>query len=162
MPDGRVIQNSFNAGEISRLMEGRTDFPRYANSAYTLENWIIHTQGGVSRRWGTRFIANCAVNNTTRLVPFIVDGITWYVLEFGNYVIRVHRPTQAAPDNTTVDIVSPYSASEVFEIGYAQSADVMYLVHSDHAVQKLSRLDALGATWDIGSVSSTRLRRMKR
>ena len=89
MPDGRVIQNSFNAGEISPLMEGRTDFPRYANSAFTLENWIIHTQGGVSRRWGLKYIAAAkSASSKAALIPFLVSDTVNYVLEFGNAYIR--------------------------------------------------------------------------
>ncbi len=156
MAEGRVVVNSFNAGEISPLMEGRTDFPRYNSSAKTLENWIIHTQGGITRRWGTRFIRACKVNTATRLIPFVVDGVTWYVLEFGVNYIRVHRPTNAAPNDTVVDVataLSLYTANQLFEVQYAQTADVLYLVHPSHPVRKLTRLDALGATWAIADVT---------
>ena len=156
MAEGRVVVNSFNAGEISPLMEGRTDFPRYNSSAKTLENWIIHTQGGISRRWGTRFVRACKVNTSTRLIPFVVDNITWYVLEFGVDYIRVHRPTNSAPDDTVVDVstaLSLYTAGQLFEVQYAQTADVLYLVHPAHPVRKLTRLDSLGATWTITDVT---------
>ncbi len=156
MAEGRVIVNSFNAGEISALMEGRTDFPRYASSAKTLENWIIHTQGGITRRWGLRFIRACKVNTATRLIPFVVDGVTWYVLEFGVGYIRVHRPTNSTPNDTVVDVataLSLYTADQLFEVAYAQTADVLYLVHPSHPVRKLTRLDALGATWAIADVT---------
>ena len=152
MAKGRTIINSFNAGEISVLMEGRTDFPRYNSSAKTLENWIIHTQGGITRRWGTRFVKACKVNTATRLIPFVVDGVTWYVLEFGVDYIRVHRPTNSAPNDTAVDVstaLSLYTANQLFEVQYAQTADVLYLVHPDHPVRKLTRLDSLGASWTI-------------
>ncbi len=156
MAEGRVVVNSFNAGEISVLMEGRTDFPRYNSSAKTLENWIIHTQGGITRRWGTRFVAACKVNTSTRLIPFVVDGVTWYVLEFGVDYIRVHRPTNSAPNDTAVDVstaLSLYTANQLFEVQYAQTADVLYLVHPAHPVRKLTRLDSLGATWTIADVT---------
>lgn len=158
MAKGVIVQNSFNAGEISPLMEGRLDFERYKNSAYTLENWLIHTQGGISTRWGTRFIAACKVNATARLIPFVVDSTTWYLIELGSGssgYIRIHRPTNSAPDDTPYDVttaLSLYSASQLFEIQFAQSGDVLYLVHPSFPVRKLSRLDPVGGTWEIKDV----------
>jgi hypothetical protein len=38
-----------------------------------------------------------------------------------------------------VEVTTTYSATDIFEINYAQSADVLYLVHKDHAPAKLTR-----------------------
>jgi len=154
MPKGRVLQNSLNAGEMSPHMEGRVDFPRFQNSASTLENFLIHTQGGVSKRWGTKFIGAAKTGATSvRILPFIVDAETYYLLEFGVNYIRVHRPVGTIGHTTVVDLVTTYAEAELFEIDYAQSNDVMYLVHGSHPVQKLSRLDSYGDTWGVTSVT---------
>ena len=153
MPKGRVLQNSLNAGEMSPHMEGRVDFPRFQNSASTLENFLIHTQGGISKRWGTRYVATAKVGATAvRIIPFIIDATTFYLLEFGVNYIRVHRPVGAVGHTAVVDVVTTFTAAELFEIDYAQSNDVMYLVHPAHPTQKLSRLDSFGDTWDIKDV----------
>lgn len=153
MPRGRVTQNSLNAGEMSPHMEGRVDFPRFQNSASTLENFLIHTQGGVSKRWGTRYYATTKTGATAvRIIPFIVDATTFYLLELGVNYIRVHRVVGTAPHATAIDVVTTFAESELFEIDYAQSGDVMYLAHPAHPTQKLSRLDSYGDTWDIKDV----------
>ncbi len=153
MPKGRVIQNSLNGGEMSPGMEGRTDFPRFQNSASTLENFLIRTQGGVTKRWGLRYYATSKVGATAvRILPFIVDATTFYLLEFGVNYIRIHRPVGTVGHTSAIDVVTTYAASELFEIEFAQSKDVMYLVHPAHPVAKLSRLDSFGDTWDIKDV----------
>ena len=153
MAKGRVLQNSLNAGEMSPHMEGRVDFPRFQNSASILENFLIHTQGGVSKRWGTRYITTAKDGTSAvRVIPFIVDAETFYLLEFGVNYIRIHRPVGSVGHTSAVDVVTTFTAAELFEIDYAQSNDVMYLVHPAHPTQKLSRLDSYGDTWDLQDV----------
>ena len=45
----------------------------------------------------------------------------------------------------------PYDSTEVFDIGYAQTADTMYLTHMGYAPRKLTRSGH--ATWTINSVT---------
>ena len=45
-----------------------------------------------------------------------------------------------------VEVTTTYTASEVFEINYAQSADVLFLVHKSHAPAKLTRTTATSFT----------------
>jgi hypothetical protein len=49
-------------------------------------------------------------------------------------------PTDPQP----IEIVTPYLDSELSEISFAQSADVLYIVHKDHPPRKLSRFSAQG------------------
>jgi len=52
----KAFQN-FTAGEITERLHGRTDIAKYDNGAETVENFVVQPHGGVSRRPGTRFIA---------------------------------------------------------------------------------------------------------
>ena len=52
------------------------------------------------------------------------------------------------------EIPNPYSESELFDIQYAQSADVMYMVHPLHEVVKLQRLSA--TSWSLTEVAFER------
>lgn len=45
-----------------------------------------------------------------------------------------------------VEVTTTYSVAEVFEINHAQSADIIYLVHKDHAPAKLTRTTATSFT----------------
>ncbi len=81
--------NAFNAGELSPEFEGRTDLDKYHKGAKRIENFIVHPEGGVHRRPGTRFVADAAATTDSKLVPFIFSTEQAYVLEFSNLKIRV-------------------------------------------------------------------------
>ena len=62
---------NFTSGEISPLLEARVDLTQYANGCKTLENFLVHPQGGIYRRGGTKYIASVkTAAKKTRLVPF--------------------------------------------------------------------------------------------
>lgn len=48
---------SFNTGQVSPLLEARTDFPKYRSSCRTVENMFVTVHGSAVRRSGTRFVA---------------------------------------------------------------------------------------------------------
>lgn len=47
-----------------------------------------------------------------------------------------------------VEVVSPYTAAELFDINYAQTTDTMYMVHPSHPPQKLTRTSHVA--WTLG------------
>jgi len=47
---------SFNAGEVSPMVEVRSDINKYASACRTLENMIPHVEGGATRMPGTYFV----------------------------------------------------------------------------------------------------------
>jgi hypothetical protein len=49
MPKVSPIQNSFNAGELSPNLAGRTDFDKYRSGCFKLENVIPLVQGPARR-----------------------------------------------------------------------------------------------------------------
>ena len=52
-----------------------------------------------------------------------------------------------------LEIPSPYTESQLFDVQFAQSADVMYLVHPSHEVMKLERLST--TSWQLTEVTFT-------
>ena len=57
-----------------------------------------------------------------------------YILEFGHLYMRVYRdrfPVDAG-GGVTVEIATPWTGEQVFELGHAQSADVLYITHPLH------------------------------
>lgn len=76
MPKASAAIRSFNAGEFSELMEGRTDYDRYAASLKHAHNMITTTQGPILSRSGTEYI--CPVYDETKrsaLVPFVYTDV---------------------------------------------------------------------------------------
>lgn len=84
----RMILPSFSGGEVSPGLYGRVDLSKYNTSLKTCLNSFIHAHGGVSNRPGTEFIAE-ALGAKSRFIPFQFNVLQGYVLEFGDYVMRI-------------------------------------------------------------------------
>ena len=141
MPKTLVSVPSFTAGQLSPRMEGRTDFQKYFSSGKTINNFVVQPHGPVTRRPGTHFVSEVKDSSkATRLIPFSFSTTQTYILEFGNQYIRFYKDDgQISSGGSPYEISSPYLEAELFDIKFAQSADVMYLCHPNHAVRKLSR-----------------------
>ena len=61
--------------------------------------------------------------------------------------------SSAGTANRVYTITSPYLEAELFDIKFAQSADVMYLTHPNHEVEKLSRTGH--TSWTLADVDFT-------
>ena len=155
MPRTTLALTSFVSGEFSPKMDGRTDFEKYSSGAKTLENFLVHPQGAATRRVGTQFIAEVKSSAAkTRLIPFEFSTTQTYILEFGNTYIRFFKDKgQILSGGSAYEISSPYLTAELFDIKFAQSADVMYITHPNHEVMKLSRTGH--TSWTLAQVDFT-------
>jgi hypothetical protein len=155
MPKAAAIQTNFTAGELSPRLEGRVDISKYFNGVQTLKNMVIHPHGGTTRRGGTKHISNAKLGDKKiRLIPFQFSVEQAYILEFGEGYIRFYRDeaqiggggfslgfsTGFAGAANIIELSTTYLESELFEIQFVQSADVLYLVHPAHLPAKLSRI----------------------
>lgn len=148
-----VIWNTFNAGELSPLMDGRVDLDRYANGARILENFIPYPHGGVAKRPGWRYVA--PAKGASRMIPFVFSESRAYVLEVGPGWIRFFTDEgQIFSGATIYEVANPYSdITQVEGIGFCQSADIQYWAHANVEPQKLSRM---GHTdWTLATVTFT-------
>jgi hypothetical protein len=92
MPRANPIQPSFARGEISPLLYGRVDLGPYAVAAKTILNAIVRAQGPVTRRSGTRFVAEVKDSaKRVRPIGFEFSTAQAYLLEFGDAYLRVYR-----------------------------------------------------------------------
>ena len=155
MPRTTASINSFVSGEFSAKLDGRTDFEKYASGCKTLENMLVHPQGAAARRVGTQFISEIKTSSAkTRLIPFEFSTTQTYILEFGNNYIRFFKDKgQIFSSGSAYEISTPYLTAELFEIKFAQSADVMFLCHPNHEVMKLSR--TAHTSWTLTEVDFT-------
>ena len=135
--------SNFTAGELSPRLDGRTDLQKYFNGCKTLENFVVHPHGGASRRPGSIFVREVKNSaNNARLIPFEFNVEQAYILEFGDQYFRIHKDggtvvtgSPAAP----VEVTTPYLHTELDDLKFTQSADVMYIVHPNHAPRKITR-----------------------
>ena len=153
MPRTTLALTSFVSGEFGSKLDGRTDFEKYVNGAKQLQNFLVHPQGSATRRVGTKFIEEVKDSTKkTRLIPFEFSTTQTYILEFGDQYIRFFKDKgQILSGGSIYEISSPYLEAELFDIKFAQSADVMYLCHPNHDVRKLSRTGH--TNWTLASVS---------
>jgi hypothetical protein len=83
-------QRSFAAGELSPALRARTDTVKYQSGAKTARNGRVMRHGGFESRPGFKFVSEVMDSTkTVRLVPYIHDGSTSYMLEFGDGYMRV-------------------------------------------------------------------------
>ena len=141
MPRQDPILSNFTGGEFSPSLYGRVDLAKYYNGCRLLENYLIKPQGGAVRRPGTYYVEDVKYHNRkVRLIPFEFSDTQAYILEFGHEYIRFYMDEgQLQSGSAAYEIASPYQESDLFELDYAQSADVMYIVHPDYAPRKLTR-----------------------
>lgn len=150
------IAYTLNGGEVSRRFEARQDQNRYLACCNVLENFIPLTLGGVKRREGLQFSAKAknsgAANDTVRLIPFKFSSEQAYICEFGHQYIRFYREGgRIEVASVPTEVATPYLHTELKDLFYFQSADVMYLLHASHAVRKLQRTGV--DTFSLGTVN---------
>ena len=155
MPRTTLALTSFVSGEFSAKLDGRTDFEKYSSGVKTMENFLVHPQGAATRRVGTQFISEVKDSSKKcRLIPFEFSTEQTYILEFGDQYIRFYKDKgQILSGGVAYEISSPYLEAELFDIKFAQSADVMYLCHPNHDVRKLSRTGH--TSWTLNTVAFT-------
>ena len=146
---------NFTAGELSPRLDGRNDLAKYSAGCATVENMVIYPHGAAARRPGTQFVASVkTAANKTRLIPFEFSTEQTYILEFGNQYIRFYRNNgQILSSGSAYEISTPYLTAELFDIKFAQSADVMYITHPNHQTRTLSRTGH--TSWSLDAVSFT-------
>jgi hypothetical protein len=158
MPKASPLRSSFNAGELSPLMSGRTDVNKYAAGCDQLTNFIPAVQGPAVRRAGTRYVSEVKTSaNRTWLATFEFNTTQAYVLEFGDLYIRFYtNHGQVLSSGSPYEIVSPFSAADLtdsadgtFTLSMVQSGDVIYIAHPNYPLQKLSRLG--NTNWTIAA-----------
>ena len=144
-----TIVTNFQSGEFSPRLEGRIDLQKYASGAQELTNMLVFPQGGVTRRPGTYYAGSSKSGGKVRLIPFEFSDEQAYILEVGaNYMRFFADGGTVTSGGSAVEVVTPYSATDIFELNYTQSADVIYFVHKDHPPAKLTRTTATSFTFE--------------
>lgn len=91
MPKASPLIRSFNGGEFSPLLEGRTDIERYPSSLRRMENFIAAPQGPAMTRSGTAFMnTRCheGSNAYSALIPFVPTDEVAVMMEIADDRIR--------------------------------------------------------------------------
>lgn len=131
----RQVKTTFTAGEVSRTLLGRGDLKAYENGALSLRNVFIQPTGGVTRRAGLRYVDNAA--GTGRLIAFEFSTEQTYLLVVTDSQIAIYA--DGVLDTT---LSAPWSADQITQLAWTQSADTLLLTHPETVPQKLVRTSA--------------------
>lgn len=149
-----VKQASCIGGEIAPTLHARADLQRYTTALSKCRNFIVLKHGGVSNRPGTRMVRKTKQpTRRSRLVPFVFSDAQTYALEVGDRYVRFHTSGGTVLDPATLEpyeVVTTFLEEELLRIRYAQSADVLTLVHGAHEAQELKRLGH--TNWQLSNI----------
>lgn len=149
VPKVQFHQHALNAGELSPLLRGRVDVQKYQRGLKTATNVVSLVHGGVKRRPGTRFVREVKDSaDITRLIPFVYDRSTAYILEFGDQYVRFYNSSGVVLSGSTpLEVATPYTSAQLSALTYAQNFDTMYLAHRSVAPRILRSVSA--SVWAI-------------
>ena len=155
MPFAAPIQSNFSAGEISPLVQGRPDFDAYKRGLGTCRNWLTTLQGALIRRPVSQYVATVAnTANATRLERFVFIATQSFVLEFGNQTLRFYtQEAQIQSGGSPYQISTPYLSADLFNLRFAQSNDVLYIVHPNYQPMSLNRFG--NTNWTLTNLAFT-------
>jgi len=151
----KFLLRSFAGGEITPELAGRLDLVKYQTGLALARNFITLPHGPAARRPGFEFIRAAGdSSHPVRLIPFTFSADQTAVLEFGHQYIRFHIGGATLLDPVTdlpYQISSPYQGADLFDLHYAQSADVITITHPSYATRELKRLGA--TNWVLTTLS---------
>ena len=155
------VKSSFNTGEVSPLLYGRTDIAKYQNGCFELTNFIPTVQGPARRRPGTRYVEDVKdPSQRTWLSKFEFNTSQAYVLEFGHQYIRFYtQGGQLLNTGVPVEVATPYTSASLtttdgtFALDMVQSGDVLYVVHPSYPPYKLQRFS--NTSWTFTPITFT-------
>ena len=136
------IQPSFAGGEIGPSLYGRIDMAKYSVALRVCDNFIVRQYGGVENRPGTKFVAAAKYpDRKCRLIPFQFSTVQTYALEFGHNYMRVIKDGAVVltTGNVIYEIATPWAESDLFNLKFTQSADVMTICHPSYPPKELRR-----------------------
>lgn len=164
------LKSSFAGGELSPSMYGRTDITKYDNGAAVLRNFFVLRYGGAANRPGFRFVAQTYNNKKAVLIPFMYSTDQNYIIEItaGRCQFYTNGGIVVKGDGTPYSIGNFFSDKDLEDpakIKYTQSADVLFIVHPEHAPMTLARygtldwrfetMDITGGPFDLSNYSGS-------
>ena len=106
---------------------------------------LISGVSGMTEVNGKRFLVADKTTNTFELQD--KDGVDINSTSFTAYA-------SGGVSNKVFEIATPYTTAQLFDLKFAQSADVMYITHPEHEVEKLSRTGH--TSWTLADCSFTK------
>lgn len=108
---------------------------------------IGSTTGGTEVKTATSYAAG------THNVIFTAESTTTYIGFYHQESATIDLDDVGCKESIPYEISTTYLEADLFEISYAQEADVLYLAHRDYAPRKLTRTGH--TSWTLTTISFT-------
>lgn len=139
---------SWNGGELSPMMAGRTDTAIHAIGAELMENFAPAVEGPVVKRPGFRRIVAAAASSTW-LMRFVFNTTQAYVLECLEQKLRFFtNGGRIESGGGPLEVGVPYAAAQWPRVSTFQSYDRLYMAHGSHPPARLNRTGAASFTYE--------------
>lgn len=134
-------QTSFNGGELSRRLHGRSDLSIYDIGLAENIGWVPLPEGGLDACPGTYRVEQAA--GPCRLFPFEFNTTQGYIVEMSAGKARFYtNDARIEVGGNPVEIAVPYDKAAIDALSYEPSYDVLYLFHPQKQTRMLVRNDA--------------------
>ena len=125
----KKLENDFTGGQVSPLLNKRSNAKRHDIGLKTLQNMTIMLQGGITSRPSTEHVAQVKDSSKiTRILPFEFSTEETYVIEMGDLYFRFLKEsgqvlesdititgiTKANPAVVTVSGTAPTNGEQVY------------------------------------------------
>lgn len=149
MSKASPIYTNFNSGELSDLMDGRSDLDQYSKGGKDYKNTMALPYGPVQSKPGSFYMADTKTHATiSRLLEWVRSASNAQIIEMGVSYFRFFTGTgQILASTVPYEVAHTYTAAEIPDVHYVSSNDVMTLCHGDHKPAKLTKLTA--STWSL-------------
>ncbi len=147
MPATKLLKNSWNAGELSQYMDGRTDLSKYYNGGSKVINALVLPHGGFTKRPGTIYKATSATRaNLTEFEFSVNDSL---VLEWTNVLLRFYKDK--------AQVFEPFGTEDLsaFDSATGDSSLVAHWLCNDNLATNAILDDAIAGNHDGTSVADT-------
>ena len=126
--------SDFSFGELSPRFQGQPANPIYRKGGLSFVNFRPRRQGGFDKCPGTLVQGHTATDASARVMKWVINQNTRYVVEFTNNLIRFWKWSSGALTYLTgQDIVSTYLTAELNAMQFAWSYPYMFIAHPNHA-----------------------------
>ncbi len=144
----RPIITDFSAGELSPKMLGRMDLPSYGKGAQIIENFLVTSQGNLTKRGGFKHIGACyGDTNKARIIPYVYSEDEAYIIELTNSYLRIWRKKDSLEQVVVTTSAPSFSATEIWDVQVAQNHKGIFFTHPTYPPVGLIRTGQDAFTW---------------
>ena len=140
-------QDNFRYGIVDKqlLLQKDGNNKLYGESSlYDSSNFFVNKYGTLSKRYGTKFIAEVKNSNKkTRIIPFSIGVQESYIVELGDQYLRIYSENGIEKDqnNNIIELSTPYNENILDTIyNYEKGGASLYIVHPKYQPYKLTRI----------------------